>query len=89
MHRLADPTARLEQQLQIMLAAGRRARPGKRDVTKSFLLKFRVDELRGHLEAVGADTRGNKDALVERLLEQLRELERARPLAPLDDFQDG
>jgi hypothetical protein len=41
---------------------------GAISVTKTCLGKARVDQLRERLEAIGDDPRGNKDAIVQRLL---------------------
>lgn len=54
-----------------MLDAIEGASPGKaraRRVTKSSLARLRVDQLREMAEQLGTDSRGTKDALLERLL---------------------
>ena len=50
-------------------------------LTRTALARLRVDALRGAAEALGADARGTKDALVERLMRlvQQEEATAARP----------
>lgn len=51
---------------------------GAVSVTKTRLGKAKVDQLREVLEAIGADPRGNKDAIVQRLLKIYKEQQDGR-----------
>ena len=52
----------------------RSAHEGKQvNITKTALMKLKVNVLRGMLETVGGDTRGNKAAIVDRILGAIKE----------------
>lgn len=55
------------EQLESLLSESNKGKPTK--ITKTSLTRLRIDQLRSQLDALGADSRGNKAALVKRLLD--------------------
>ena len=81
----------LRQRLGAAIAAADPARPPGAAVNKTALFKLSVDVLRQELEEENADSRGNKEVLVGRLLGLLAERARqdAEVLPGLQEFGEG